>query len=31
MDVVDALESLPTDTSDRPTDTAEIRSLTVSD
>jgi cyclophilin family peptidyl-prolyl cis-trans isomerase len=31
MDVVDALEGLPTDSGDRPTETAEIRSLTVSD
>ena len=31
MDVVDALENLPTDRADRPTETAEIRSLAVSD
>ena len=31
MDVVDELEGLPTDRADRPTDTAEIRSLSVSD
>jgi cyclophilin family peptidyl-prolyl cis-trans isomerase len=31
MDVVDELESKPTDRSDRPTETAEIRSLTVSE
>jgi cyclophilin family peptidyl-prolyl cis-trans isomerase len=31
MDVVDKLESMPTDRADRPTETAEIRSLTVSD
>jgi cyclophilin family peptidyl-prolyl cis-trans isomerase len=31
MDVVDALEGLPTDSGDRPTETAEIRSLTVDD
>jgi cyclophilin family peptidyl-prolyl cis-trans isomerase len=31
MDVVDELESLPTDRADRPTDTAEIRTLSVSD
>jgi cyclophilin family peptidyl-prolyl cis-trans isomerase len=31
MDVVDKLESMPTDRGDRPTEAAEIRSLTVSD
>jgi cyclophilin family peptidyl-prolyl cis-trans isomerase len=31
MDVVDELEGVPTDRADRPTDTAEISTLTVSD
>jgi cyclophilin family peptidyl-prolyl cis-trans isomerase len=31
MDVVDVLEGVPTDRADRPTDTAEIGTLTVSD